>query len=157
MASKLQYQSWRRQLSRDCFLLFRAKFGHCDANDRHLIPVESKWSLKYKFAHWSFWFMVWLVCYIGRLLACNHIQPQSLFSYIHTSHSLSPKDLQTHLRYSAGTIIFYLNNVTVRNIADVTCVVNPLVAFYYIHRRSGEVIFICFVPETTRDVSFHEI
>jgi hypothetical protein len=29
--------------------------------------------------------------------------------------------------------------------------VNPLVAFYDIHGRKGEVLFFCSVPDTTRD------
>jgi hypothetical protein len=28
---------------------------------------------------------------------------------------------------------------------------NPLVAFYDIHGRKGEVLFFCFAPDTTRD------
>jgi hypothetical protein len=31
--------------------------------------------------------------------------------------------------------------------------VNPLVAFYYIHRKKGEVLFFCFVADTTRSLS----
>jgi hypothetical protein len=31
--------------------------------------------------------------------------------------------------------------------------VNPLVAFYDIHRKRGEVLFFCSVPDATRDIS----
>jgi hypothetical protein len=31
---------------------------------------------------------------------------------------------------------------------------NPLVAFYDIHERKGEVVFFYFVPDNTRDFSF---
>jgi hypothetical protein len=30
---------------------------------------------------------------------------------------------------------------------------NPLVAFYDIHGRKGEVLFFCFVPDTKRDIN----
>jgi hypothetical protein len=33
--------------------------------------------------------------------------------------------------------------------------VNPLVAFYDIHGRKGEVLFFCSVPDTTRDELLH--
>jgi hypothetical protein len=47
-----------------------------------------------------------------------------------------------------------------RNTADVTggkfissvSVINPLVAFFDIHGRKGEVIVFCFVPDTTLDI-----
>jgi hypothetical protein len=32
--------------------------------------------------------------------------------------------------------------------------VNPLVAFYDIRRRKGETLFLCSVPDTTRDAEF---
>jgi hypothetical protein len=59
----------------------------------------------------------------------------------------------------------------VKNIADVTggkpiavllqCIsgvsaINPLVAFYDIHGGKREVLFFCFVPDTTRDYNYQQ-
>jgi hypothetical protein len=41
-----------------------------------------------------------------------------------------------------------------QSILDVSAVVNPLVAFYDIHGRKGEVLFFYSVPDTTRDIVF---
>jgi hypothetical protein len=38
-----------------------------------------------------------------------------------------------------------------QSISGVSANINPLVAFYDIHGRKGEVIFFYFVPDTTRD------
>jgi hypothetical protein len=61
---------------------------------------------------------------------------------------------------------FYQNDLAMRNTADViggkrvaalsqfisdVSTVNPLVAFYDIHGRKGEVLFFCSVPDPTRD------
>jgi hypothetical protein len=35
-------------------------------------------------------------------------------------------------------------------------VINPLVAFYDIHRRNGEVLFYCSVPDPTRDYMYRD-
>jgi hypothetical protein len=32
--------------------------------------------------------------------------------------------------------------------------INPLVAFYDIHEKRGEVLFFCSVPDTTRDIEY---
>jgi hypothetical protein len=40
--------------------------------------------------------------------------------------------------------------VLLQSISDVSAI-NPLVAFYDIHGRKGEVLFFYFVPDTTRD------
>jgi hypothetical protein len=68
--------------------------------------------------------------------------------------------------YSSETPTFYQNNLAVRNTVDVTggksiavwsqsisgvSAVNPLVAFYDIHGRKEEVLFLCYFLETTRD------
>jgi hypothetical protein len=42
--------------------------------------------------------------------------------------------------------------VLLQSISDGSAI-NPLVAFYDIHRRKGEVLFFYFVPDTTRDIS----
>jgi hypothetical protein len=90
------------------------------------------------------------------------------FHYIHTTHALSPKGQQRHLRHSSETPTFYQNQLAIRNTADVTggnpipvllqsisgvSAINPLVAFYDIHRGKREVLFFSFVPDTTRDTS----
>jgi hypothetical protein len=84
--------------------------------------------------------------------------------YIHTTHALSLKGQQRHLRFYSETPTFYQNYLAMRNTADVTggkpiavCshsisgAVNPLVAFYDIHGRKREVLFFLFVPDTTRE------
>jgi hypothetical protein len=86
--------------------------------------------------------------------------------YIHTTHALSLKGQQRHLRYPSETPTFYQNYLAIRNTADVTGgkpiavrsqsisganAVNPLVAFYDIHGGKREVLFFYFVPDTTRD------
>jgi hypothetical protein len=83
-------------------------------------------------------------------------------------HALFPKGLQRRLRYSSETPTFFQNYLAMRNTADVTggnsiavrlqsisglIAVNPFVAFYDIHGRKREVLFIYFVPDTTRDRS----
>jgi hypothetical protein len=70
------------------------------------------------------------------------------------------------LSYSSETPTCYQNDLAMRNTQDVTGgkpisvwlqsisggdVVNPLVAFYDIHGRKGEVLFLFSVPDTTRD------
>jgi hypothetical protein len=40
--------------------------------------------------------------------------------------------------------------ISAQSISNVSAV-NPLVAFYDIHGRKGEVLFFCSVPDTTRD------
>jgi hypothetical protein len=64
----------------------------------------------------------------------------------------------------------YQNDLAMRNTADMTggkpntvwsesflgvlvCAINPLVAFYDIHGRNGEMLIFCTVPDTTRDIS----
>jgi hypothetical protein len=39
-------------------------------------------------------------------------------------------------------------------VTDVSAV-NPLVAFYDIHARKGEVLFSYFVPDITREINHH--
>jgi hypothetical protein len=73
---------------------------------------------------------------------------------------------QRYLRYSSETPTFYQNDLAVKNTTDVTgakpiavllqsisgvSAINPLVAFYDIHGRKREVLFVYFVPDTTRD------
>jgi hypothetical protein len=57
---------------------------------------------------------------------------------------------------------FYQHGSAMRNTADVSGVksisgvyaVNPLVAGYDIYERKEEVLFFCFVPDTTRDTRY---
>jgi N-acyl-D-aspartate/D-glutamate deacylase len=69
---------------------------------------------------------------------------------------------QRHLRYSSEIPTFYQNYLAMRNTAGVTGgksiaiisgrdAVNPLVAFYDIHARKGEVVLFYLVADTTRD------
>jgi hypothetical protein len=89
-----------------------------------------------------------------------------LHTYIHTTHALSSKGQQSHLRYSSEMPTFYHNYSAMRNTADMAGgkpiavrlqsisgghAVNPLVTFYDIHGRKREVLFFCSVPDTTRD------
>jgi hypothetical protein len=93
--------------------------------------------------------------------------PYRQYFYIHTTHALSPKGYKMHLRYYSETSTLYQNYLAMRNTGDVTggkpivvrsqsisdvSAVNPLVAFYDIHGRKGEVLFFCSVPDTTRDL-----
>jgi hypothetical protein len=41
-------------------------------------------------------------------------------TFIHTTHALSPKGYQRHLRYSFKTLTFYQNYLAMRNTVDVT-------------------------------------
>jgi hypothetical protein len=86
--------------------------------------------------------------------------------YIYTTHALSSKGQQRHLRYSSETPTFYQNYLAMSNTVDVTGgkpipvwsqstsgvnAMNLLVAFYNIHGRKREVLFFCFVPDTTQE------
>jgi hypothetical protein len=90
---------------------------------------------------------------------------------IHTTHALSPKGQQRHLRYSSEMPTFYHDYSAMSNTADVTggkpiaacsqsissgSAINPLVSFYDIHGRKREVLYFYFVPDTTRDWMMEE-
>jgi hypothetical protein len=80
-------------------------------------------------------------------------------TYIHTTHALSPKGYQRHLRYSSETPKFYQNYLAISNTADVTDgkaiavwsqsisgvnAIDPLVTFYDIHgRKRGAILLFC--------------
>jgi hypothetical protein len=66
--------------------------------------------------------------------------------------------------------MFYQNCLAMRNTAEVTggkpiavgsqsissvSAISPLVAFYDIHGRKREVLFFCFIPDTTRDMRYY--
>jgi hypothetical protein len=93
-----------------------------------------------------------------------------IHTYIQTTHALSPKGYQRHLRYYSETPTFYQNYLAMSNTADVTGgkpidvwsqsvwgvnAINPL-AFYDIHGKKREVLFFYFVPDTTRDKHFRD-
>jgi hypothetical protein len=88
-------------------------------------------------AQYTFLYVVWLCIY----------KKKYIFNYIHTTHVLSRKEQQRHLRYSSETPTFY-QYLAMRNTAYVTgckliavwlqsisglSAINPLVAFYDIH------------------------
>jgi hypothetical protein len=91
-----------------------------------------------------------------------------LYKYIHTTHALSPKRQERHLRYSSETTTSYPNYLAMSNTADVTGgkpiavwshsisgvnAINPLIAFYDIlGRKRGA--FLLFCPGTTWDYMF---
>jgi hypothetical protein len=67
--------------------------------------------------------------------------------------------------------MFYQNDLAMRNTPHVTggkpiavllqsisgvSAINPLIAFYDIHGRKGEILFFCSVPDTTRDQLFSQ-
>jgi hypothetical protein len=84
---------------------------------------------------------------------------------IHTYHSrFIPEGVAApHLRYSFRTPTFYQYYLAMRNTADVIggkpiavwtqsisrVAINPLVAFYDIHRRKGEMLFLSRTPHET--------
>jgi hypothetical protein len=87
--------------------------------------------------------------------------------FIHTTHALSPKEEQRHLRYSCETLTFYQNYLAYENTVSVTGgkpiavssqsiaganSINPIVAFHDLHgiERERELLFFYFVPDTTR-------
>jgi hypothetical protein len=89
-------------------------------------------------------------------------------TYINTYHSrFIPEGVaETSQIFLQMAPTLYQNDLAMRNTADVTGgkpiavwlqsisggdAVNPLVAFYDIHGRKIEVLFFCFVPDTTRD------
>jgi hypothetical protein len=74
--------------------------------------------------------------------------------YIHTTHALSRKGQQRHIRYSSETPAFYQNNLAMKNNADETgCKPIPVwsqyvsgvrsFVFYDIRGRKGEVLLFC--------------
>jgi hypothetical protein len=88
-------------------------------------------------------------------------------TYIHNPLDLSPKGKQKHHRYSSAIPKFYKNNLAMKNTTEetgdrpiivwsqfvsVVSTANPLVAFYDIHGRKGEVLLFCSIPDTTRDI-----
>jgi hypothetical protein len=91
----------------------------------------------------------------------GRVGESTLLVHIHTTHAQSPKGWQKHLRYFSDTPTFYQNYLAMSNTADVTGgksiavwsqpisgvnAINPLVAFYDIHRKKERDFF----PDTTR-------
>jgi hypothetical protein len=78
-------------------------------------------------------------------------------SRIHIIYEISISDIPVRLAH-------FTKDLAMRNTADVidgpssydlspsgVKAVNSLVAIYYTHGRKGEVLFVCSIPDTTRD------
>jgi hypothetical protein len=87
-------------------------------------------------------------------------------TYLHTAHALSRRGSKD-LRYSSEISTLYQNSLVMRNTADVTggkpiavwsqsisgvSAINPWAAFYDMHGRKGEVLFIYAVPDNTQEL-----
>jgi hypothetical protein len=59
------------------------------------------------------------------------------------------------MRHTADAIGGKPIAVLLQSISDVSAI-NPLVAFYNIHGGKREVLFFNFVPDTTRDMTWHD-
>jgi hypothetical protein len=86
-----------------------------------------------------------------------------------TYHSrFIPEGVAEHLKYSSETPTLYDNYLVMRKMARRdrwqahrrlfvvylrgNCAINPLVAFYDIHGRKGEVLLFSYIPDTTQDI-----
>jgi hypothetical protein len=96
----------------------------------------------------------------------------AVYTYINTYHSRFIPEGVAELSQIFLRDTYVLSKLAIKNTADVTggkpisvllqsisdvSAINPLVAFYDIHRGKGEVQFFYFVPDTTRDCLYTRI
>jgi hypothetical protein len=117
-------------------------FGNCPPKERNRYMISKLWIKHYcqncshtilgacarafiiaayvwrhNFRFWFYWLV--LLC-LRFLCAVVADQKKYIHTYIHTTHALSPKGKQRHLRYYSETPTFYQNFLAIRNTADVT-------------------------------------